>query len=724
MKVLFRICFSLAALFAAARPGCAASLTITVLHSFNLSDGSAPEAPLLQASDGNFYGTTIGGGDDGNGCVQTCWGTVFKLTPQGRLTLLHTFATRDIPTDGCQPWGGLTEGSDGYLYGTTFGGGAGPCPSAGTFYKVSKTGQFQTLHVFCCTDGGNPQGPLVLGSDGNFYGTTTAPVAFPHVFRITPAGVLTTIKNLYATGVGTPSGLVQASDGNYYGVGSGGVYRITPLGGFSPLYFFGAQKGDGIGGSGSPIQASDSNLYGFTLEGGAFGAGTVFRIGLAGDYQKIHDLSGPSEGWYPVGLLQASDGNLWGITSNTDRVYGGGAVWSITTGGALLQSTLLTRPTGIDSGGPLIQGTDGKLYGTAAGGGAFGYGTVFVVDAGLPPRLTSISIAAPVNSLANGTVEQFTATGTYGDNSMADITTQVTWSTSNNAVAAIGPNTGLATAVAPGSTNITASLNGITSNTFALAVTPAALRSISITGPGSVIVGSTAPFAATGVYSDNSTANITTLVAWKSSNIMAATIGVSTGLATGVAPGSTNITAFLSGVTSNTLSLSVPAPPVVTAFKVIFGSQTYSLTGSPRTRLPWQITGIQVIFSGPVTSGNVSSLSGVTATGLTGLGTNTLTWTINPLAAGNFATALAGSGANALRDALGSPLGGGAGFMQNFKVLLGDFNDDGVVSAADLVGVNNATVAPYNLFADINGDGIVNSSDVLIVRTKIGTSLP
>jgi hypothetical protein len=168
----------------------------------------------------------------------------------------------------------------------------------------------------------------------------------------------------------------------------------------------------------------------------------------------------------------------------------------------------------------------------------------------------------------------------------------------------------------------------------------------------------------------------------------------------------------------------VTSPLVVVAYDVLFGSQSYNLTGTTRNRLPWEITGIQVVFSRPITTGNANSLGGVTATGFNGLGTNTLTWTITPVSLGSFVTTLAGSGPNALKDANGIALGVGAGFSQNLKVLWGDFNDDGFVSSADLVGVNNASVVPYNIFADMNGDGIVNVNDVGVVRTRIGTSLP
>ena len=172
----------------------------------------------------------------------------------------------------------------------------------------------------------------------------------------------------------------------------------------------------------------------------------------------------------------------------------------------------------------------------------------------------------------------------------------------------------------------------------------------------------------------------------------------------------------------STYSASLPSTsPTVTGFNVLFGSESYNVIGSTRTRLPWEITGIRATFSEPIASGNVNSLTGIAATGFSGLGTSTLTWTINPIALGSFTAALAGSGTNALADVNGHGLGG-AGFSQALKVLWGDANDDGVVNSQDAVLVNLATHDPYSILADMNGDGIVNASDVLIVRSRIGTS--
>jgi hypothetical protein len=134
------------------------------------------------------------------------------------------------------------------------------------------------------------------------------------------------------------------------------------------------------------------------------------------------------------------------------------------------------------------------------------------------------------------------------------------------------------------------------------------------------------------------------------------------------------------------------------------------------------VAGITVVFSKPIATATTSSLSGITATGLSGLGTNTLTWTFGAITNATLSTSLTGSGANAIKDAAGNGLAGGAGFSEAFSVLYGDFNGDGVVNASDGVLVNNARSQPYNLFADINGDGVVNATDVNIVRTRIGTS--
>lgn len=183
-------------------------------------------------------------------------------------------------------------------------------------------------------------------------------------------------------------------------------------------------------------------------------------------------------------------------------------------------------------------------------------------------------------------------------------------------------------------------------------------------------------------------------------------------------------TQTVSGATSSAssvVSITILQVATVVDYRVLFGAQSFSLFGSSRNRLPWQIVGIQVTFSEPIASGDSNSLSGVSVSGFSGLGTSTLTWTINPIALGNVATVLASTGPHALKDAMGTPI---ASFTMNFRVLEGDYNDDGAVASNDAVGVNNASKAPYNIFADINGDGAVNLADVQVVRTRIGTSLP
>jgi len=216
---------------------------LTTLYNFcslpKCADGAFPVAALVQGVDGSFYGTTLG-----DGCNSSC-GTVYTMTPAGKLTTLYNFCAQTGCADGSAPLGGLVQGNDGNYYGTTSQGGTN---GLGTVYTITPQGKLTTLHRFNGTDGKSPEGTLVLGTDANFYGTTanggTGGQCIPScgtVFSITPAGALTTLHS-FANGTDgdTPdAGLVQRTDGTFYGttryggVGNGSIYSLsTGLGPF------------------------------------------------------------------------------------------------------------------------------------------------------------------------------------------------------------------------------------------------------------------------------------------------------------------------------------------------------------------------------------------------------------------------------------------------------------------------------------------------------------
>ena len=294
----------------------------TNLYSFTGgSDGGDPSAGLVQGSDANFYGTTLEGG--AGGC-----GTVFRISPSGSYTNLYSFTGG---SDGGDPSAGLVQGSDANFYGTTHGGGAGGC---GTVFRISPSGSYTNLYSFTGgSDGGDPSAGLVQGSDANFYGMTSYGgntnlndgEGFGTVFRISPSGTYT---NLYSfsgypsDGVEPNDGLVRGCDGNFYGTTSGGeacgfgtVFRISPSGSYTNLYSFTGGSDGGWPWAGL-VQGSDGNFYGTTLGGGA---GTLFRISPSGSFSNLYSFSlSFSEGYSPKQLVQGSDGNFYGIT-----YYGG-----------------------------------------------------------------------------------------------------------------------------------------------------------------------------------------------------------------------------------------------------------------------------------------------------------------------------------------------------------------------------------------------------------------
>ncbi len=192
---------------------------LTTLHSFTKADGSSPYAGLVQATSGNFYGTTQYGGANG-------YGTVFAITPGGKLTTLYSFCTQTNCTDGAQPTAQLIQGPDGSLYGTTYeGGGSAECAGGcGTVFMITPSGALTTLHTFSyTTDGGLPVAGVTRGTDGNFYGTTFegGTSGYGTIFSITPTGTLTTLHDFcvqICTDGGFPTGgLYQGTDGGFYG---------------------------------------------------------------------------------------------------------------------------------------------------------------------------------------------------------------------------------------------------------------------------------------------------------------------------------------------------------------------------------------------------------------------------------------------------------------------------------------------------------------------------
>jgi uncharacterized repeat protein (TIGR03803 family) len=378
--------------------------------SFNGVDGANPEGALIQGTDGSFYGTGVNAGAHGGG-------TAFRITPAGKLTTLYSFCSQPGCTDGRTPFAGLMQATNGNLYGVTAYGGAN---NAGTVFEISLAGNFTTLYSFCnqtnCTDGGEPYARLAEGANGNLYGTTSYGGTSNNgtVFEITPAGKIATLYNFCSQahcidGYLPFSGLAQGSNGNFYGTtylggtsGNGTVFEITPAGKFSALYSFcpdSSACSDGANPMAGLVLGNDGSFYGTTQSGGTAFFGVVFKITPAGTLTTLYSFCSQTncaDGQTPLaGLLQATDGNLYGTTYGYDQcTQGCGTIFSITPAGTLNTLFTFCAQTGCANGsGPratLLQATDGSVYGTTFLGGKSqvcfeGCGTLFSLSVGLDP---------------------------------------------------------------------------------------------------------------------------------------------------------------------------------------------------------------------------------------------------------------------------------------------------------------------------------------------------
>jgi uncharacterized repeat protein (TIGR03803 family) len=399
-------------------PNCQAqapTAAVTIFHSFGdgsvANDGLYPVAALIQGTDGNLYGTTQEGGS-------SAFGTVFKITLTGDLTILHSFRDGSVANDGLSPTADLMQGPDGNFYGTTSGGGS---TNSGTVFAMTPAGTVTILHKFLDgsvnKDGWNPRAGLVMGSDGDLYGTASNGGVSNNgiAFKITTLGQLT-ILHWFGDGsvpndaVFPESDLILGSDGNFYGTGgsvatNGAVFKMTPAGGITILHSFGdgSVLNDGASPVGGLVEGADGNFYGTTFEGGFNDDnGTLFKVSAAGNYALLYlfgnqDLH--SDGNPEGGLIIGPDGNFYGTTS-----LGGvsvGSIFQMTSGGRVTNLHSFGDQSvpndGLQPVARLVQAKDGNLYGTTWFGGTASRGTVFKVTLTAP---TTINFPAGLQMLS------------------------------------------------------------------------------------------------------------------------------------------------------------------------------------------------------------------------------------------------------------------------------------------------------------------------------------
>ena len=381
----------------------------------NVSGVGAP-ALLAQGRDGKLYSTVSNDGTHARG-------TVFQMTTTGELTTLYDFCSLSSCADGTGPAGGVTLGFDGNFYGTTTGGGTGA--QRGTVFKLTPAGQLTTLWTFDNgNDGGFPVWTLLEGQNGNLYGVSAPPVQFNYgtFYEILPTDAFKLLADFNFTDGNGPGLPTQGTDGNFYGVTGGGgsknagvVYKITASGKITVLHNFIGSPTDGCSPRGSLVQANDGNFYGVTALCGKYSAygGTIFKISPTGSYTLLYSFCAVAhcpDGTQPIaGLTLGPDGNFYGATTGGGR-YNAGTIFKITPTGTL--TTLCSLGCGYVAGGPqtpLLLHTDGKLYGTTSGN-SLGGSILYSMDVGFKPLVSLLNWSGKVGQTVEILGQGFTGT--------------------------------------------------------------------------------------------------------------------------------------------------------------------------------------------------------------------------------------------------------------------------------------------------------------------------
>jgi uncharacterized repeat protein (TIGR03803 family) len=454
--------------------------TYTVLYNFGnvKCDPLTPEntGVIAQGRDGNLYSTSPNGGCDSGG-------TAFKITPRGKVTVLHSFLTQT--GDGAFPFSGLTLGTDGGFWGTTEAGGS---DQVGTIFGMTSAGKVFDFNVFGGTNqvnGNTPIAPPVQGMDGNFYGTASEGGDISKctylnggcgvIYRITPSGkykVIHTFEQL-TDGANSDSPLVLGTDGNFYGttalggsigntfVNGGVIFKITSAGKYTVLYTFCAQVNcnDGFNPYDGLVQGSDGSFYGTTSAGGlgtgGFREGVAFKITPAGKYSVLYSFCnqpGCTDGGVPYGgLVQGTDGNFYGVTvGGGSKAYG--VIFQLTPSGQYTVLYNFDSTTGSYPKGTLFQATNGTLYGQTQNGGNINTGVFFSLDMKLKPYANLVAWYGIVGQTVEILGQGLTGTTAVSFNGTAASTFTVVADSYLTAVVPSGATPGTVTVTTPGGT--------------------------------------------------------------------------------------------------------------------------------------------------------------------------------------------------------------------------------------------------------------------------------
>ena len=437
--------------------GAGVAQTYNVLYSY----GTNPNDPMnptplgsgAQGRDGLYYSTTALGGT-------VKYGTAFKITTAGSLTKLFDFS---YPTPAASPAGGLMLGTDGNYYGTAAGGGTS---LSGVIFKITSAGTLTVLWNFTGgTDEGNPLSAPVQGMDGNFYGVNQGVYSgtYGAAYKMTPAGVVTTIHAFGYTDGATPQALTLATDGNFYGVaksggtsGLGVVFKMTPSGTVTVLHNFAGGTTDGSLPIGALAQANDGNFYGVTYLGGASNLGTLFKVTSKGVFTLLHSFAGfaQADGSLPLAApILGTDGNLYGSAEGGSK--NSGMLYKATTSGVVTPLYNFCILSGCADGffpqTPPMQHTNGKFYGSAEAGGGFAGGVFYSLDTGLSAFAGLVNWFGKVGKTVEILGQGFTGTTKVSFNGVTSTFTVVS-DTYLTAVVPSGATTGFINVTTPGGT--------------------------------------------------------------------------------------------------------------------------------------------------------------------------------------------------------------------------------------------------------------------------------